>query len=142
MKRLNKSVLIVATLSLVLTSLNSFSMTYKTGKGDKEENIETLYDQLEKAVDTRRFDTAKEAVNKMLPLMKKDIRDGKKILSGWDKDESMAEINKNIFASHLIIKNEIYTSTKGLINSSPAAIRVKGKQLVDMINEYISLVNQ
>jgi len=142
MKSLQKSTFIVAVLSLVLVGFNANSATWETGKGDKEEGIQSLFGQLEKAINARHFETAKEAVNKMLPLMKKDIKESKKALSSWDKGTIETNLDKNTFASYIIIKNEIYTSTKTLINSSPAAIRVKGKNLVEMLNEYVSLVNQ
>ena len=139
MKSLQKATLIVAVLSLVLIGFNTNA---KTGKGDKEEGIQSLFGKLEKAVNGRHFENAKEAVNKMLPLMKKDIKEGKKMLSSWDKGVNKSKLDKQTFASQLVTKNEIYTSTKALINSSPAAIRVKGKKLVDLLNEYMTLVNQ
>jgi len=142
MRLLKKLTLIVAVGSFVFGGFSADAATDKKNKGDKEENIEALNSAFEKAVNTRHFDSAKESVNKMLLLMKKEMKESKKMLSSWDKGNVESDMDKSTFAKQMKTNNDVYVSIKKLVDSSPAALRVKGKQAITILNNYKSLVNR
>lgn len=122
-----------------LGALCAFSIADKGAKeGDK--NIQDASQKLEKAVAERKFADAKEVVNQIIPWMKEDIKEDKKTLGQIGKSIDETELDKKTFSKNLSKKNKLYQSTKHLVESSPAAIRVKGKDLVKMVNEYASLL--
>lgn len=108
-------------------------------KDGDEESIQSVSAKLEKAIGMRKFADAKELISVLMPLMKKDIKESKKTLAHIQKGLETGMDLKD-YSQKLNRKNELYESTKGLIESSPAAIRVKGKDLVNMVNEYAGLV--
>ena len=72
--------------------------------------------------------------------MKQDIKDDKKTLTQIGKSIDESELDKKSFSTTLGKKNKLYQSTKKLVESSPAAIRVKGSDLVKLVNEYMLLI--
>lgn len=126
----------VALLILILTSFSSIDKKEKEG----EMNIKTASSNLQKAIEARKFGDAKDVVNEIIPWMKLDIKKDKKTLSQIGKTIDESEIDKKDFSTALKKKNKLYESTKRLVETSPAAIRVKGKDLVKMVNEYVSLI--
>ena len=117
----------------------SFSYHNEKGKeGDVE--IKEAFQKLETAVKQRKFTDAKEVVNDIIPWMKQDIKDDKKTLTQIGKSIDESEVDKKSFSTTLGKKNELYESTKHLVESSPAAIRVKGNDLVKLVNEYMLLI--
>ncbi len=134
---LNISRLLMLGCAIVL--LSAFAFADKKNKEDSV-NIKDASKKLEKAIALRKFADAKEVVNEIIPWMKQNIKDDKKTLNQIGKSIDESEIDKNAFSSNLKKKNKLYQSTKKLVESSPAAIRVKGKDLVKMVNEYASLI--
>ena len=123
----------------LIVALSSFKIGDKKEKAE-EMNISDASQKLEQAIESRKFADAKEVVNEILPWMKADIKADKKILGQIGKTIDESEIDKKEFSKKLKAKNSLYESTKKLVDSSPAAIRVKGRDLVKMINEYVSLI--
>ena len=120
---------------LILTSFSSIDKKEKEG----EMNIKTASSKLQKAIEVRKFGDAKDIVNEIIPWMKLDIKKDKKILSQIGKTIDESKIDKKDFSTALKKKNKLYESTKHLVETSPAAIRVKGKDLVKLVNEYALL---
>lgn len=102
--------------------------------------IEEAYQKLEEAVKLRKFSDAKVVVNEIIPWMKQDIKTDKKTLTQIGKSIDESELNKKSFSNTLGKKSKLYESTKKLVESSPAAIRVKGNDLVKLVNEYMLLI--
>lgn len=102
-------------------------------------SLKKVCGQLEIAIDNRKFADAKELINELLPLLKRDIKEAKKILSAFNKSGSDEAVE---FQNNYNRRSELYKSAKALIESSPAAIRVKGKDLIVMLNEYLDLADQ
>jgi hypothetical protein len=110
----------------------------KKGK-EGEMNIKAASSKLQKAIEARKFGDAKNVVNEIIPWMKLDIKKDKKILSQIGKTIDESKIDKKDFSTALKKKNKLYESTKHLVETSPAAIRVKGKDLVKLVNDYALL---
>ncbi|MFY0651982.1 MAG: hypothetical protein JXQ96_08125 [Cyclobacteriaceae bacterium] len=139
MKPTVKQFVSTGVLMMVVLVLCSFSIGDKKDK-EGELSIQDASVKLEKAIELRKFADAKEVVNEILPWMKQDIKTDKKTLSQIGKSIDDAELDKKSFSTKLSRKNKIYESTKHLVETSPAAIRVKGKDLVKLVNEYASLI--
>ena len=133
---LQTGILTILVLVLVLSSFSSVD------KKDKEGgvNIKSASSKLQEAILQRNFADAKEVVNEILPWMKLDIKNDKKTLSQLGKSADETEINKKDFSATLDKNNKLYKSTKKLVETSPAAIRVKGKDLVKLVHEYADLI--
>jgi hypothetical protein len=127
-------------LAVIILTFSAFN--FVKDKKDKESklDIQQVSQKLELAVELRKFADAKDLVGKIIPWMKQDIKDGKKKLSQIGKSIDESTINKKEFADKLKKKSKLYESTKHLVETSPAAIRVKGKDLVKLVNEYATLV--
>ncbi|MEQ6120206.1 hypothetical protein [Reichenbachiella sp. MALMAid0571] len=119
--------------------LCSFSYEDKKNK-EGDVKIKEAFQKLEEAVKQRKFSDAKEVVNEIIPWMKQDIKDDKKTLTQIGKSIDESEVDKKSFSTTLGKKNKLYESTKHLVESSPAAIRVKGNDLVKLVNEYMLLI--
>ena len=133
-QRLNQ----IGSLVVLILILTSFSSIDKKGK-EGEMNIKAASSKLQKAVEARKFGDAKDVVNEIIPWMKLDIKKDKKTLSQIGKTIDESEVDKQDFSTVLKKKNKLYESTKHLVETSPAAIRVKGKDLVKLVNEYALL---
>lgn len=138
MKSMTKRLSQLGFTALLILILSSFSSIDKKEK-EGEINIKSASGQLEKAIEERKFGDAKDVVNKIIPWMKLDIKNDKKTLSQIGKSIDASEMDKKDFSVALKKKNKLYESTKHLVETSPAAIRVKGKDLVKLVNEYASL---
>lgn len=103
------------------------------------ESFVALSKQLENAVGSRDFHEAREIVDKLLPLMKADIKVSKKILSGLKKEEQPV-IPVEEYDKKYNRKIELYDSVKHLIELSPAALRGKSDLIVEEVDEFIKLM--
>ena len=139
MKSMKKPLIKSWTFIFLFLILCSFSYNDKKGK-EEDVKIKEAYQKLEEAVKLRKFSDAKVVVNEIIPWMKQDIKDDKKTLTQIGKSIDESELDKKSFSTTLGKKNKLYQSTKKLVESSPAAIRVKGSDLVKLVNEYMLLI--
>lgn len=117
---------------LILISASAFG---NKAKGDEAESILALSAKFEEAIDQRHYNDARNTIAEIIPLMKKDIKHSKKEMSAIEDESEKAE-----FQADLKRKGEIYQATKKIYDTSAAAIRVKGKDMVEMLNAYADLV--
>lgn len=139
MKNIVKTLGIGILAAIFFSALCAFGISDKNAK-EGDMNLQDASQKLEKAIADRKFADAKEVVNQIIPWMKQDIKEDKKTLGQIGKSIDESELDKKTFSNNLNRKNKLYQSTKHLVESSPAAIRVKGKDLVKMVNEYASLL--
>ncbi|MEM9340618.1 MAG: hypothetical protein AAGA66_17925, partial [Bacteroidota bacterium] len=78
---------------------------------------------------------AKHSLGDLLPLMKEDIKEFKKTISEAKKSGTDSDQLKQMKQT-LKRKSEIYDSLEHLLNVSPAAIRVRARQVVTIVGEY------
>lgn len=124
---------IVAMIGILL--LLNYSMSGKSITPKEREEIETMCSELQEAIEHRKFADAKEVISVLMPLLKKDIKTSKKVIATYQKQKVERSELEN-FVEKYNRKVSLYASAKKLIESSPAAIRVKGSNLINMLNEY------
>lgn len=103
--------------------------------GTEKDEIELIVDNLESAFDNRNFKVVKEELQKLVPIMKEDIKGSKKDLHALEKSDN-PPIDPSEYAEMLNRKHEIYDSVKDLMDVSPAAIRARSTMVIEMIKEY------
>ncbi len=93
---------------------------------------------LEEALDSRDFHEAKILIETMFPLMKEEVKNGKRELSELKKTNTPeAELDK--LKNGLDRQSELIDDMKHIVKASPAAIRAKVSLIRDMIKEFDEL---
>lgn len=106
-------------------------------ESDNVESFVTLSEDLKEAIDARNFQDAREVMDKLLPMMKEDLKESKKKLGRIDKDDESASVN---YEKAYERKTELYETVKRYVELSSAALRVKSEEILDNVNEYVDLV--
>jgi hypothetical protein len=128
---MKKSVLILSILLFSITLL--FAQTT-----DDSEDFEILKNNLAEAVEQRNFHDAKLVLAELYPLMKAELKESKKSLHSIKKMDNPA-IDPKKLARDIERKAELVETIKQLMDASPAAIRVKSKDLLVMVEEFDDL---
>lgn len=119
----------------------SLDLTNAASNDVSIESFMALSKKLEEAVSARDFHKAREVVDELLPLMKDDIKNSKKVLSALKKEENPPIAEEEYKKMHNR-KIELYDSIKHLIELSSAALRVKSTLIVDEVDEFINLMGK
>lgn len=101
-------------------------------------DFQSLVRKLDEAVALRNFQEAREIMEALMPLMKEELKEDKKILSDLRKEES-PEQDPDEFQKKMERKTELYNALKKLVETSPAALRVKSESIKKDVREFISL---
>ncbi|MEQ9422916.1 MAG: hypothetical protein RJQ09_00765 [Cyclobacteriaceae bacterium] len=110
------------------------------GNGEKAE-FQSLTSELEQAVEVRNFKKVKEVVAVMVPLMKEEIKSNKKDLSAYKKGKlEVVSFDAKTVENNLERQQEILDNLEDLSKASPAALRVKSKTVLSLVEEFTSLV--
>lgn len=112
-------------------------MVVALSSGGSKASMEDLSKDLMNALETRNFHHVKEVLHEMIPLMKKDIKEGKKLLAMADKGSDVGIADMEDFKRTLSKKEEILNYTEKLMNTSSAAIRAKSDELIEKIDDYV-----
>lgn len=112
-----------------------FSATCSIGDGN---DFQALVSRLDNAVASRNFQDARAVLDVIMPLMKDELKEAKKTLSSLKKEDSPSE-NPEEYASRLQRKTELYNDLRELVDSSPAALRVRAEAISRDIKEFIDL---
>ncbi len=105
--------------------------------GGSKANMEDLTADLMNALETRNFHHVKEVLHEMIPIMKKEIKEGKKLIAQADKGADVGIEDISNFKSTISRKEDILRYTERLMNTSSAAIRARSTELVEKIDEYV-----
>jgi predicted negative regulator of RcsB-dependent stress response len=108
--------------------------------GTEEKSFTEVKIALEEAIEQRNFHNAKEILEELFPLIKKDIKKSKKHLATLKKVDD-PEFNPEIFEANLDRKGDLYHSIKSISEATSAAFRVKADDLMAMVDEYHKLVD-
>lgn len=106
--------------------------------GTDSEEYQILANKLQQALEHRDYKEAKLSLTALLPLMKEDIKEFKREVSEAKKADVKADEIKKM-KDTLKRKNEIFESLEHLLNVSPAAIRVRAKQVITIVGEFEEL---
>ena len=103
-----------------------------------EEIISTAH-KFEKAIEVRNFKVAKEQLELLFPMMKKEIKSVKKDLHLMEKegDQQSAEALGQSMARKL----EIESALQGIVEGSSAALRVQSDRALQLVQEYLNMVD-
>ena len=126
-----KLITAVFLITMFLTSVYTFA-------GTESEEYQRTAGQLQQALENRDYKGAKVSLNELLPLMKEDIKECKKSISEAKKSDTDSEVLSEMKAT-LKRKSEIYDSLEHLLTVSPAAIRVRAKQVITIVGEFEEL---
>jgi hypothetical protein len=92
---------------------------------------------MEQAVEQRNFHDAKAYLDELFPIMKEEIKKGKKTLATLEKEANPDAVD---YAKRLERKSELYESMKSVVDISAAAFRVKIDDIMTMVKEFDDLV--
>ncbi len=95
--------------------------------------------ELGKALDNRNFSKAKSILKELFPLIKKDIKEGRKEYSRAEKANS-ADLDD--IKRVLSMKNDLYESMKSLVDVSTVALRARSDDFKLMIDQYGDLMSK
>ncbi|MCG8379680.1 MAG: hypothetical protein MI865_09430 [Proteobacteria bacterium] len=123
----------------LLWSFTFLGTIAKTPEGENEKIFHEKRLELDQAIENRNFQEAKQILNELFPIMKKDIKDSKKRLSqlqkATDSDEDLSK-----FSKILSEKEDLVKSMQSLVKVSPAALRAQSDRFVKMIRDYDNLI--
>lgn len=117
--------------------LLAFPLVMTLTSGGSKATMQDLSADLMVALDTRNFHHVKEVLHEMIPIMKKEIKDGKKLVALASKGSDVGIEDIGEFKTTLAKKEEILHYTEKLMNTSSAAIRARSNELVEKIDEYV-----
>lgn len=98
----------------------------------------TLAKQLTEAIEARNFSDARQTIEQLLPLMKKELKEHKRMLSEFQKS-AKPDLDAQESERKLLRKNEIYEDLKMLAEGSVAALRAKSDQIKSDVEAFVSL---
>lgn len=94
-------------------------------------------DKLGEAVENRNFQEAKHILHDLIPLMKEHLKDSRKEIMAKKSELNGEELSSLIQETNR--KKEIYNRIHHLMNVSPAALRVKSKDVLSLVEEFEKL---
>ena len=125
----------ITRLFLALTLL---FVVFNAQSSEKSEDFIKAKQAFTKAVESHNYRDAKTSLEELLPLMKTDIKGSKKSISSLKKEGDASLLKQAV--NDLERKEEIYKSLSHLVNVSPAALRVKANQILELVVEFDELV--
>lgn len=120
----------ITTVFIIFSSFFGVADDYKKTKSE-----------LVQAVENRNFVEAETLLNDLMPLMRKDLKEFRGEISSVKSSLSGEEYEslKNSFKQ----KYQIYKTMQRLAEVSPAAVRARSEEIVEMLDEYQNIaINQ
>lgn len=119
-------------------ALTLLFVVFNTQSSEKSEDFVKAKQAFAKAVGNHNYRDAKSSLEELLPLMKTDIKDSKKSIHTLKKEGDKDSLKQAV--NDLERKEEIYKSLSHLVDVSPAALRVKANQILELVVEFDGLV--
>ena len=132
--------LIVFVMILAITG-SAYGTVDSTEVARNYETYSTLSDAFSTAVADRNFQKARVILEKILPMMKDDLKESKKTLHQIAKAEN-SPVSEKEYAESYERKLEIYDVVKHYKEVSSASLRVKATLIDSSINEYQMLMKK
>lgn len=133
----NLKVLLVAL--VVLIAGVSASANGTENSDDKLiDDIKAYAQSFEKALDVPNYKAAKESLDELFPLLKKELKMAKKQVHDVEK-EGDAEMAAQL-ENDLKRKEEIHDKLHSIVDASSAGLRVKADAVRALVSEYVELL--
>ena len=117
---------------------NAISLDAKAPDDELIAEIKLSADSFEKAVEKRNFKEAKEHLEALFPLIKKEMKQSKKYINELEKSGQKSAA-KEIKAT-LKQKTEIHDKLHGIVDVSTAALRGRATAVSTLVKDYIDLL--
>ncbi len=119
-------------------ALTLLFVVFNAQSAEKSKDFVKAKQAFTKAVENHNYRDAKSSLQELLPLMKSDIKVSKKSINSLKKEGDAALVKQA--ETDLERKEEIYKSLSHLVDVSPAALRVKATQILELVVEFDELV--
>ena len=129
---------VMVVLALLMTNIISVKANDVGSDDALIESIRASADSLEKALNTRNYKEARETLDILFPLFKREMKLAKKQASELKKAGSKAEAKS--IESTLKRKEEITDKLHAMVDSSSAGLRIKANNVKTLVNEYVQLL--
>jgi hypothetical protein len=126
------------TLAAFFVSINFLFADAKDTDESLIDDIKLSASSFEKAIEQRNFKLAKEHLDVLFPLMKKELKLAKKQMHDAEKQGESAKASK--LGESLERKIEIHDQLHVIVEASSAALRVKADDAQALVTEYIDLL--
>ena len=123
---------------IILILLAWMSGVFASEDGNNGVSFEALAKKLEQAIESRNFTEARLTLEELLPLMKRELKEHKKLISDLQKSES-PEAELEVHEENFNRKNEIYNVLKVLSDGSVAALRAKSQLIREEVGNFVAL---
>ena len=137
----NADVMIKLKVLIILILLALMSGAFARENDGNDQVLESLSKQLSEAIDSRNFTKARITLEELLPLMKMELKEHKKVLADLQKAES-PETDPQTCEKNFARKNEIYNTVKDLAEGSVAALRAKSQVISDEVETFVILTRE
>ncbi len=104
------------------------------------EDIKGFAASFEKAMDVRNYAEAKEALDELFPLIKKEMKLAKKEVGLLEKSGEQ-EAAKAVDEA-LDRKTEIHDQLHAMVDASTAGLRARADNVMSLVSEYIELLEE
>lgn len=104
------------------------------------EDIKGFAESFKKAMDVRNYAEAKEALDELFPLIKKEMKLTKKEVSFLEK--SGEQEAAKAMEEALDRKTEIHDQLHAIVDESSAGLRARADNVVTLVSEYIDLLEE
>lgn len=121
-------------------ALTLLFVVFNAQSEEKSEDFVKAKQAFTKAVESHNYRDAKSSLQELLPLMKSDIKGSKKSINALKKEGDATLVKQA--ENDLERKEEIYKSLSHLVDVSPAALRVKASQILELVVEFDELVGE
>ncbi len=125
------------TLAILLILLSSSLGANAAAKGNSKD-FDELSQKLETAIVDQNYKDAKQSLYELVPMMKQNIKETKKNISEVKKSNP-ENVSIEVLQEQLKSKLEIYDRLHHIVNTSSAAVRVKAKDILSMVKEFVKL---
>lgn len=135
MKNLRHLLVIGIGLMAVLISVRAEA---RTNDETLVEQIKMSADSFDIALEQRNFKLAKEHLEMIFPLIKKELKASKKQLHEFEKSGEKAKVKE--LKAALKQKTQIHAKLHAIVDNSSAALRVRSRDIQTLIADYVALL--
>lgn len=131
---------VILSLTLVFMGFSASSENLNNSDDSLKEEIKEASDSLNAALQEKNYKVAKQALDLLFPLMKKDIKLSKKEVADLKKSGEK-QASKQL-AGDLKRKEDIHDLLHAMVDSSSAGLRVKSNTVKLLVEEYLELLDE
>jgi hypothetical protein len=133
----NVRILLIA-LTVVFAGFSTSANGAENSDDKLIDDIKAYADSFEKALDIPNYRAAKESLDELFPLLKKEMKMAKKQINEVEK-EGDAEMAAQL-ENDLKRKEEIHEKLHSIVDASSAGLRVRADAVRALVSEYVDLL--